>query len=213
MKTFEGRNYYEILNISPNADAGDLKRAYRDAVALYDGDALATYSLFSEAQRAGLLQAIETAYHTLVDEAKRVIYNQMLLDSGQVDASFFSLRDRKHLAAQTRDESKAVSLSRWVSRKSAQAEVKTRIDALLSKDVVSGADLKALREALGIEASEIYELTKISGTMLAVIENDRFEDLPAEIFLKQFLCSYAEILQIDPPHVVAGYLKNMANHP
>ncbi len=213
MKTFEDQNHYDVLNISANADVSDLKRAYRDALALYDDDALATYSLFSDEQRAELLEAIETAYHTLLDEEQRAGYNQMLLDTGQVDESFFSLKDQKHLAAQAHDLSKSVSLSTWVKRKSGEAEIKACIDALLAKDMVSGADLKAIREALGIEKSEIYEIVKISGSMLTMIENDRFENLPAEIFLKQFLSSFAEILQIDPLHVVTGYLKNMTNHP
>jgi len=210
MKTFKGQSHYDILKISPSADISELKRAYRDVLALYDDDSLATYALFSDEERTALLQAIDAAYQTLLDDKKRAAYNQMLLDTGQVEASFFSLKDQKHLAAIERDTSWSDSLTAWVRKQSGQAEVKTLVDALLAKDEVTGAELKAIRQALGIEKSEIYKIAKISGTMLTNIEEDRFADLPAEIFLKQFLSSYAQILQIDPLHVIGGYLKHMA---
>ncbi len=209
MKTLKGQNHYQVLNISSSADAAEIKRAYRHALALYDDDALATYSLFSDEQRAVLLQTIEAAYHTLYNEETRAAYNQMLMDTGQVDSTFFTVIDKKHLAAQSDDQSKSASLSAWVGRKSKEPQIRARIDALLDNDVVSGTDLRAIREAMGIEPSDIYDQARISSSMLALIETDQFEDLPVEIFLKQFLSSYAQILQIDPLHVVQGYLNNM----
>jgi cytoskeletal protein RodZ len=70
--------------------------------------------------------------------------------------------------------------------------------------------LKALRESYGIELSDIYAITRINRDMMMAIEGDRFEDLPALVYLKQFLKSYAQILQIDTRHVVECYLKAMA---
>jgi cytoskeleton protein RodZ len=81
---------------------------------------------------------------------------------------------------------------------------------MLSKEMISGQELKQLREAYGIEIAEIYAVTKISGDSLKRIEADQFEDLPAEIYVRQFLKAYAEVLQIDSGHVVEAYLKFMA---
>jgi cytoskeletal protein RodZ len=91
-----------------------------------------------------------------------------------------------------------------------EEEFKELRDAVSRKDLVSGKDLKQLREALGIDISEIFQQTRISKTTLQKIEQNQYEDLPAEIFLKSFLKSYAEILQIDPKNIVDGYLKHMA---
>jgi DnaJ-class molecular chaperone len=71
MKTFENENYYQILQVSPNARADEIKIAYRDALAIYEAESTATYSLFSEAQRERLLQAIETAFDCLINADKR----------------------------------------------------------------------------------------------------------------------------------------------
>jgi curved DNA-binding protein CbpA len=42
------------------------------------------------------------------------------------------------------------------------------------------------------------------------IEENQLENLPADIYLKNFLKSYAEILQIDSQRIVDGYLKNIS---
>lgn len=215
MNIFEGKNYYQILKISPNADPVAINRAYRQALALYDEDSLATYALFSDDQRMRVLQSIYEAYDTLSDESKRAEYNQMLIDTGQVDADVFSTKDNKHMFGLSGDkgESKLYSLRDWVTKRSGENEVKTIKDEILSKERVSGSDLKRLREALGIEPEELYEITRISGSMLGLLEADRFEDLPAEVFLKNFLRSYAEILQLDPRSVIDGYFKCMVIKP
>jgi curved DNA-binding protein CbpA len=212
MKTFEGENHYQILQVPVNAGAADIRRAYREALAIYEEESIATYSLFSAEQRAVLLQAIEKAFDTLIDEDKRAAYNQMLIDSGQMEAAVFSQQDQRKLAAHsdTRVTSKEKSLSQWVEKKADAPEIHGLIDAIRSKEMISGRDLKQLREALGIEYSEIYAITRINSTILNMIESDRFDDLPAEIYLKQFLKAYAEILRIDAPHVVQGYLRSMA---
>ena len=71
MKTFEDENYYQILQVPANASAIDIRRAYRDTLAIYEEESIATYSLFSVEQRKILLQAIEKAYDTLISEDKR----------------------------------------------------------------------------------------------------------------------------------------------
>jgi curved DNA-binding protein CbpA len=216
MKTFEGENYYQILNVPESASAIEIRRAYLNTLEIYKEDSQATYSLFSSEERTKLLQVIEKAFDTLIDENKRTAYNQMLVDTGQV-ASAFLFRQPAELPAEdlsTQSISTEKSLSQWVRRKSESSEIKTLIEQILSKELVSGQDLKRLREAFGIETHEIYTITRISSSILKLIEADRYNDLPAEIFLKQFLKTYSEILQIDPQHVIAGYFRLMdRDHP
>lgn len=211
MRSFEGQNFYQILQVSPNATLSDIKQAYRDALDLYEEDSLATLSLFSDEQRAELLRDIETAFLTLIDNDKRAAYNEVLLESGQLDAAELdsAVLKKSRLASQTNTASKISNLERWVEKKSSEPEIRKLVDKILSDDLVAGRDLKQLREAFGIEISEIYEITKISPTNISLVEQDRFKDLPAEIYLKMYLRSYAEILQIDPVHVVDGYLQYM----
>ena len=212
MKTFEDENYYQILQIPANAGADEIKHAYRDALAIYEAESVATYSLFSEEQRERLLLAIETAFDTLINEHKRTTYNRMLIDTGQVDAVDLSREGQRKPATHcdTPTTSTEKCLGQWVQKKADTPEIRQLIEAILSKEMLSGQELKQLREAYGIDIPEIYAVTKISGDSLKRIEADQFDALPAEIYVKQFLKAYAEVLQIDSGHVVDGYLKFMA---
>jgi curved DNA-binding protein CbpA len=216
MKTFEVENYYQILNVPESASAIEIRRAYLNTLEIYKEDSIATYSLFSAKERENLLKVVQKAFDTLSDEHKRTAYNQMLVDTGQV-ASAHLFRQPAELPAEDSGApnlSKEKSLGQWVQRKSAASEIKTLIEEMLSKELLSGQDLKRLREAFGIEIHEIHSITKISCSILKLIEADGYNDLPPEIYLKQFLKSYCEILQIDPQHVVAGYLRLMGrDHP
>ncbi len=212
MKTLDHKTYYEVLEVPTDADAGDIKRAYRDALATYDDDALVTYSLFSDKQRAEILHMIECAFDTLIDEEKRSQYNRQLRNSAS-GATGMAIGPKGVSAdplARALNKSKADSLTSWVRMKSGDEELKSMVGKIIAQDRVSGKDLKKLRVAYGIGKSEVYEVTRISRSVLTHIESDRYEELPAEIYLKQFLRSLAELLQIDHKPIVDGYLKNMA---
>ncbi|MGD9367190.1 MAG: helix-turn-helix domain-containing protein [Desulfobacteraceae bacterium] len=216
MKTFEGENYYQILNVPESAGAKEIRRAYLNTLEIYQEDSIATYSLFSSEEREILLQVIQKAFDTLIDENKRTAYNRMLVETGQVDSAFLFRMPTEKPAEDSNIQSisKEKSLDQWVRKRSETSEIKTLIEQIMSEELVSGQDLKRLREAFGIEIHEIYTITRISSSILKLIEADRYNDLPAEIFLKQFLKTYSEILQIDPQHVISGYFRLMGrDHP
>jgi len=216
MKTFESDNCYEILQITPNAGKDEIRHAYRQALALYDEESVATYALFPAEQRQRLLAAIENAYETLIDENRRAAYDRMLIDTGNLNAAAFSNRARRARDARpdVNSTSREENLGRWVAKRAAEPEMRRRIEAILSESRFSGPQLKALREAYGIELSEIYSLTRINRDVMTAIEADRFEDLPAAVYVKQFLKNIAQILQVDPTRVVEGYLEAMGSgHP
>jgi len=213
MKTFENQTYYEILKIPIGADLSAIERAYREALDTYSEDALATYSLFTEEQRTQLLQTIESAFHTLIDTDKRTAYDQMLLDSGKIDESYQPPADSNASSAPGRSPNQSIAptppkdLHSRVKAKFEEEDIRRLADQVVGKDLVSGLDLRRMREALEVDLSEIFEITRISKTTLICIEENQFDKLPAEVFLKSFLKSYAEILKLDPQHVIEGYLK------
>jgi DnaJ-class molecular chaperone len=212
MRVFERENYYQILKIPLTADLNTIKKAYREALDTYREDALATYSLFPEEQRAELLQTIETAFHTLIDTHQRTAYDQMLLDSGRINAADYPPQAQRMQPSSGKipGSGDPRNLRDRVKKKYENDDIRRLADQVGGKDLVSGMDLKRLREALGIDISEIFESTRISKTTLTNIETNDFGNLPAEVFLKAFLKSYAEILQIDPQRVIQGYLKHLS---
>lgn len=216
MKTFESDNYYDILQVPPDAGKDEIRHAYRQAATLYDAQSVATYALFSDHQRQTQLAAIEKAFETLIDDDQRATYDQMLIDAGALDLSAFSGRTRRELAARSDVDGtlREESLRRWAAEQAEAPEMRQRIEAIVSGPRLSGPQLKELREAYGIELSEIYATTRINKDVMMAIEADRMEDLPATVFLRQFLKNLAQILQLDPSQVVERYLEAMdPSHP
>lgn len=212
MKSFEGLNYYQILDIPPSASFIEIKRAYKDALEIYGDGSLASYSLFSDGERVHLIKTIEKAFLTLVDEDKRAGYDRRLVDTDQVeDAVLTDKTQNKPIPIfNIKNSLSTDDLVNRIRQKSAEKEVKALLKEVLGKDLVSGDDLKKLRKALGVEIFEMYLITKISVSVLKTIEDNQYESLPADVYLNNFLRTYAEILQIDASKVIDGYFKSMS---
>ena len=210
MKNLEGLNFYQILKIQPNASFIEIKRAYKEALAVYGEGSLATYSLFSDEERTLLLKAIEKAFFTLIDEDKRAGYDRLLVDTGEVDSSVLADKSQNKPIPlfSNNDFVSAEDIANRVQKKSAEKEVTALLKEVLGKDLISGDDLKRLRNACGIKILEINVITKISAMVLRSIEANRYESLPADVYLNNFLRSYAQILQIDSQRVIDGYYQN-----
>lgn len=56
--------------------------------------------------------------------------------------------------------------------------------------------------------AEVSRLTRIPTGALASIEQDRFDELPAEVFVRGFLKAYAQAVGILPAEVLARYTAN-----
>jgi cytoskeleton protein RodZ len=69
-----------------------------------------------------------------------------------------------------------------------------------------GAWLRTQREARGISLREIADASKISVRYLEALEQDRFEILPAPVFVRGFLREYARVVGLDPDEVVNLFL-------
>ncbi len=216
MKKFDELNYYEILKIPMNSSYFQIKQAYKDALSLYDQDSVPTYSLFTRAERDEILKKINDAHSTLIDDNKKAAYDRMLVDSGQAEApiSFRTKQYRSALRSSGRSIADEDRLQSKVKEKVSMESIQNLSKEIFSKKRLSGNDLRQFREAIGVDILEIYSITKISISVLNAIEENRFDRLPPDIYLKNFLTSYAKILRLDPQKVVDGYFKTISlSHP
>ncbi len=74
-----------------------------------------------------------------------------------------------------------------------------------------GEYLKKEREARSISLEEVSEATKIRRVFLEAIEDGDTDKLPANVFIKGFLRSYAKYLEVDSAEVLAAYRTYMDN--
>jgi cytoskeletal protein RodZ len=68
-----------------------------------------------------------------------------------------------------------------------------------------GQTLRERRMALKIDVHEVEEATKIRAKYLRALENEEYDLLPGNSYVKSFLRTYAEYLGLDPRQLVDDY--------
>jgi len=210
VKTVEDLNFYELLEVGSDASPFEVHQAYKEMYQLYHDDSLASYSFFSREEREEILAKLDEAYSTLMDERSRSRYDQLLIESGILQKEMQYQRDRKKLSLMS-DAKRPRSNTALRIRDRLKPIVSSNptIQEILTHDVLSGEDLKKIRDELGVSLEEIAEIVKVRMVYLQAIENDQFEKTPSKIFLKGFLRAYAQCIGLDADIVANRYLKRM----
>jgi hypothetical protein len=81
---------------------------------------------------------------------------------------------------------------------------------LAESAIWSGEVLRKIREARGFSLPQISERTKVTRHHIENIERDRFEALPATVYLRGILLSLARELRLDGQKVARSYLERAA---
>ena len=68
-----------------------------------------------------------------------------------------------------------------------------------------GSTLRQQREKKRMSIAEVSRVTRIPVPTLESIEQDHFDDLPGEVFVKGFLKSYAQSVGLEADDIVARY--------
>ena len=196
MKPLTEQDYYETLDVSRSANFEDIERAYRLACDTYCEDSLAGYPVFEVGDIELLRERIEIAYRILVDPETRRAYDHELSAQAAPAAPTPTWR------AST-DEPSAGAVQ-------PTAPVLAPLDALdeleESEGEWTGARLRRARLRQGIEIEDITKITKVNPTYLSFIEEERFDGLPASVYVRGFVIGYASCLGLDAKQVAASYL-------
>lgn len=78
VQNIEDWNYYQILDISPQADMKEIEKAYHLGKFTYKENSLVPYGLISDESRQLMLKKIDEAYRILSDPQKRQDYDEKL---------------------------------------------------------------------------------------------------------------------------------------
>jgi cytoskeletal protein RodZ len=72
---------------------------------------------------------------------------------------------------------------------------------------IDGAWLRRSRLRRGIDLEVIAGVTKINPTYLRFLEDERYGDLPAPVYVRGFVAAYASCLGVDSRRVASAYMK------
>src|SRR3989338_4192274 len=68
-----------------------------------------------------------------------------------------------------------------------------------------GNELKEARSKKTLSLDDVYSRIKIHPRVLNLLEEGRFEKLPSPLFVKSFLKTYSEFLELDPEKMIRAY--------
>lgn len=204
MKSFSEQDHYEILEIPRDAAREEIERAYRMAKATYGDQSLAAYSVFAEGDSLAIQERIETAYRVLSDAESRSAYDAHLDRAGSpggVPPEAFSASPGPEPAGFSER-----------SERSTDHQAPLPMDELdpleEEGDEFDGPRLRRSRLYRGLEIEDISSETKINPAYLRFIEEERFSELPAPVYVRGFVTAYAHCVGLDPARVAASYMKN-----
>ena len=189
MKSHEGLNYYSILEVSPHASDEGIRSAYEKLKATYSPNSPGIHALFTPEETQEILVKVEEAYRVLSDLHSRREYDLTLQGKRKrpITPPRITTVSSRHLNDQKIQE------------------------ALDGKEVIfTGKNLCKIRRYLSLTIDEIAKETKIGKKSLKAIEEEDIHGLPALVYLKGFLRTYAQILGLDPYRVIEQYLERLS---
>ena len=185
------QTHYEALDLEPGATAEEIRRAYRRARETYASDSIVVRGLDPPERLAELHRRFEEAYEVLMDAEKRRAYDLSVFPDG--------------IPTPPPEERRRVTPAPGVPVVPAAPP-----EPELDPDVpITGAFLRQLREARGIDLHVVSQKTKIGVGHLRAIEDERFDLLPALVYVRGFLQEYAKALRLDVRRVLATYLERV----
>ncbi|HSS01100.1 MAG TPA: helix-turn-helix domain-containing protein [Kofleriaceae bacterium] len=189
-------SHYELLEVPPTASFEDIRRANRRVRDIYGAEAVAISGLYDPASLEAVHRRLDLAYTTLMDAAKRKEYDMELFPDGvpmPVTPPSHSTDVPAPRPAAKVDEPGALA-------------VRPPMPEISPATEFSGALLRQIREAIGVELREIAERSKIGMAYLSALEGEVFGKLPAAVYVRGFLAEYARALGLDGERVKETYL-------
>jgi len=178
------RRDLNVLEVGPRATLSEIKNSYLRLRKLYAGGSIVLDPLgeeFSDKRRGRILQDIEEAYARLLVHYKNLASRPRAEEAGPGAGTAGDARGQDTGIGPGREED-------------------------FENLTFSGPALRAVREKRGIEIIEISKQLKLRQELLKGLEDERFEILPEEIYLKVHLKNLAACLRLHPTKVVDDYI-------
>jgi flagellar biosynthesis protein FlhG len=211
-------DYYEVLEVPRNARPEEIARAFALVRATYDEDSLAAYSVFGPDEARQWRDRIEEAWRVLSDAESRARYDVQLGEREALAAQLEQAEGEAREAVAPGEERapEGPEPARAPIPIEAEPAPRRELDAFDDEQDPEapwdGARLRRSRLVRGIELDAIASVTKINPTYLQDLEEERFERLPAAVYVRGFVAAYARQLGLDGARVARSYAQRLEDH-
>lgn len=226
MRPLAEQDHYEVLEVPRDASFEDVERAYRVAQVTYAEGSVALYSVFGGEDAQALRDRIELAWSVLSDVERRCAYDTLLgADDARPSAAPVALRERfpdggfDQAPPPIAIEPDTPIVPRVAVERPPLPAARAPLRPLAalppeppdahgegSGGELDGAALRRVRQRRGLDLEQIASVTKINPMYLRCLEDERFDDLPAPVYVRGFLVSYLRCCGIDPISAVPSFM-------
>ena len=189
-------SHYELLEVPPTASFEDIRRANRRIRDIYGAESVAISGLYDPVSLEGVHRRLDRAYTTLMDATKRKEYDMELFPDG---VPMPVAPPPLHADVPAPRPAAKVDDPATLAARPPMPEISPVTE-------FTGALLRQIREAIGVELREIAERSKIGMAYLSALEGEVFAKLPATVYVRGFLAEYARALGLDGERVKQTYL-------
>jgi len=205
-------NHYQMLGVSANTPSKGIQEAYELARKSFETESPYRPPFLREAEGQKVGGLIESAYRDLIFLESRTEYDQKLVAEGILTEDEVQIQESAEpevLEDPTRGGvEKPTSPASSAATREPERAITSSPPALAPGQglPVTGASLREYRLANGLTLETIVAKTKIRGSILTALEEDRLENLPEPVFLKAFLRQLAACLGLNPDIICQEYM-------
>lgn len=224
-------NYYDILDIREDATRKEILEAYQKAKAVYNRDSMALYSLYSDDESSNMINLIEEAYQVLINPQRRDFYNKehnissnrsvvnIIFDKpGEMKRTFVETPNFKRSSTEEEaDESIKVNKTAFkayatITKQDADNNPpEYKINEDMEKKIGTEKDFKGdffaeVRKYKNMSYVYVSNKLKVAVYHIEAIEREDYSALPAKVYVRGFLKSYAKLLGFDVEKASTVYL-------
>jgi len=195
---------YEILDVDPKATVAEIKRAFQIALKTYGPGHMATYGLFTDEQREEILNRVHEAYNILTDPQRRLQCDEELRGKGDYPIDRPVELSPQDVVQLTPLRPRVLEMPRVEAPEVREEKERLIREVLRSAEEHgewTGALLQQVREIRGLTLDDIALRTKIGRGHLRSIEEDSFEYLPPDVYVKGFVTQIAKVLGLDSERI------------
>lgn len=155
----------------------------------------------------GELKSSEAVHSTHPDVSVAYVPERGNERAGDAERPSPALASAPHLAQEAAIEEAESALAKVSANARAREAVKVKPPELPEGAEFNGELLRRIREARGLSLQQVGDRTRISRMHLENVEADRYEYLPATVYLRGILMNIARELMLDPLKVAKSYLE------
>jgi hypothetical protein len=204
-------NYYEVLDVKPDAAPIDIDRAYQKALALYSQGNPETQSAFTSSELDELSKMVEEAYGVLHDSMKRKDYDEGRSRDHVMSKLGEVVSVTEDYVTRRRVDKPALSTPEGMGRTAFSTyKIDKEIeDEIVACESVDGPFINKIRMYKGVTLEKMAEATRVSRTYLTALEHNNYKELPAPVFVRGYVVHVAKILGLDAEKSASSYMKRL----